>query len=267
MTNIRYSLNSKHNAKNILLCIVVAGAIYLIIAKVFMSADIQSIESSVVGSSGSTSGGAIPMRQAVSQPPRGGEVSYLAIPETINNKNFSGGVVQRIQQRQDSGLIFKDVNDIELARGKSSIFLPTNPDVVTSQLSFLTQEQKTDGRNFIQYDMRTLESRVEGDVIEILLSEIGLSVKAVIDNVESINGMLRWSGYILDFQDGGKFSITHAIQGKYAVGTFETSLGNFSLEAKNGVGWVVNQKTDSSLSPGGDPMHGPDRGREGGKVP
>jgi len=267
MSIIRYSLNSKRNTKNILLCIVVVGVICLVAAKVFLGADIQSIASSVSSTSGSVSGGAIPMPLAASQPSRNGEFSYLAIPETINNKNLSGSVVHRIQQRQDSGLLFRDAEDIERARVKSSIFMPTDPDLVIAQLGFMSQKQKTDGRNFIKYDMRTLESRVEGDVIDIPLSEIGFNVKAIIDTVESINGMLRWSGHIMDFQEGGKFTITHAIQDKYAVGTFETPLGNFSLEAKNGVGWVVNQKTDFFLLPGGDTVHSPDADHKDGKKP
>ena len=267
MSNIRYSLNLQRNIKNILLCIVILGGIFLIISNVFMNTDIHTDNSFVTAIPGAASGGAIPMPLAAGQPSRDGEVSYVSISETMKNKNLSGSVVQRIQQRQNSSLIFRDAEDIERARVKNSIFMATNPDLVASQLSFLSQKQKTDGRNFIAYDMRTLESRVETDTIEIPLSEIGLTVKAIIDSVESINGMLRWSGHILDFQEEGRFTITHAIQDKYAVGTFETPLGNFSLEAKNGVGWVVNQNTDFFLPPDGDTMLGADAGHKGGNVP
>ena len=266
MPTVRYSLNYKRYMRNIILCGVVVGAVFLVIANVFVEADSQAVESSVGSISRSTSSGAIAMRLAAVEPRQEAKASYVALPETMKNTNVLAGVIQRVQQRQDSGLIFRDVEDIQRARVKDYIFVPTNPELVTSQLSFLTEKQKTDGRNFIQYDMRTLESRVEGDTVTILLSEIGLNVKAVIDNVESVNGMLRWSGHIMDFQEGGKFSITHAIRDQYAIGNFETPLGNFSLESKNGLGWIVNHATDFFLPPNGnDALHGTNAVPTGGK--
>lgn len=182
--------------------------------------------------------------------------TLTALPETLNPSGTSADLLDRILQRQASRQLFAGPQDVERARSKDALLEPARRDVAIGHLPFLTERQRTDQRDFIRYDARTLDARVEGDQFDLLLPGIGMTVKAVIDQVESVDGMLRWSGHLLDVQEGGQFSITHASQDRYAVGTFNTPLGNFSMEASNGWGWVVSQDSDFFLPPdGNDALH------------
>lgn len=190
--------------------------------------------------------------------PRAGDASgsLTALPETLNPAGASPDLTERILRRQGAGRLFANAQDVALARSKDTLMEPSRRDEAIGHLPFLTERQRSDSREFVRYDARTLESRVEGDQFDILLPAIGATVKAVVDQVESIDGMLRWSGRILDTQEGGQFSITHAPQDGYAVGTFATPLGNFSMESSGGWGWVASQNSDFFLPPGGnDTLH------------
>ncbi len=48
-----------------------------------------------------------------------------------------------------------------------------------------------------------------------------------------------------------KFTLIQTLKDQYTVGTFETPMGNYNLEVKNGYGWVVNQQTDFYLPKNG----------------
>ena len=181
-----------------------------------------------------------------------------AVPETLRQPGAAGDVIARIQQRQAMSRLFADAQDIAHARNETALMEPASSETAISHMGFLSERQKSDGRSFVRYDLRTLESRVEGDQFDIFLPGAGITAKAVVEQVESVDGMLRWSGRILDFQEGGQFSVTHALQDNYAVGTFNTPVGNFSMEAKNGWGWVATQSSDFFLPPGGDDgVHAP----------
>lgn len=182
----------------------------------------------------------------------GKDASLAPLPETLRRPDAGGDVVARVQQRQGMYRLFSDAQDIERARGNDALMAPASPTEAIGHLPFLSERQKSDGRGFIRYDDRTLESRVEGDPVDLYLPALGVTAKAVVEQVESLDGMLRWSGRILDFQEGGRFSVTHALRDDYAVGTFDTPLGNFAMEVKNGWGWVATQASDFVLPPGGD---------------
>lgn len=187
------------------------------------------------------------------------QVQLSPVSETLRQSGVSAGdVIGRIQQRQAMSRLFADAKDIERARSENALMAPSSSETAINRMGILSQRQKSDGRAFVQYNLRTLESRVEGDQFDIFLPGAGLTTKAVIEQVESVDGMLRWTGRILDFQEGGKFSVMHALQDNYAVGTFDTPLGNFSMEAKNGWGWVAPQSADFFLPPdGNDGLHVP----------
>jgi hypothetical protein len=178
--------------------------------------------------------------------------SFLAIPESTNAPQNQTDLLALIKGRSLSGRLFVDDAAINKARSESALFTAVDRQIAVQHLPFLTEKQKTDDRTFIQYDLRRLASRTQGDTIDIDLPGAGRAIRAVIDQVQTIDGMLRWSGRILDFENNARFTITHATQDGYAIGNMTTPLGSFSLEAKNGYGWIVNHNTDFFLPPDGD---------------
>lgn len=223
-------------------------------------ADAPAPEGVVTAASSATRSGAPASRGAVPGAlPDAAEAAKAAsqarlspVSETLRHPGAAGDVIARIQQRQAMSRLFADAQDIERARSENALMAPASADAAIGHMGFLSERQKSDGRSFVRYDLRTLESRVEGDQFDIFLPGAGLTARAVVEQVESVDGMLRWSGRILDFQEGGQFSVTHALQDSYAVGTFNTPVGNFSMEAKNGWGWVATQSSDFFLPAGGD---------------
>lgn len=174
------------------------------------------------------------------------------LPETLRQPMAGLDTVERIRQRHAMSRFFTDAQDIERARGDDTLMVPAMPAEAIAAMGILSERQKSDGRAFMRYELRTLESRVEGDPVDIFLPNLGLTAKAVVDRVESVDGLLRWSGHFVDFQEGGTFSVTHALGDRYAVGTFDTPMGSFSMEAKNGWGWVAPPASDFVLPAGHD---------------
>lgn len=184
------------------------------------------------------------------------QAELSALPETLRHPGAARDPIARVQQRHAMSRFFADAQDIERARAESTLMVPARPADAIGAMGVLSERQKSDGRAFIRYEPRTLESRIEGDTLDIFLPGVGLTAKAVVDRVDSVDGLLRWSGHFLDFQEGGTFSVTHALGDHYAVGTFDTPVGNFSMEARNGWGWVAPPSSDFVLPPGdGDGLH------------
>lgn len=181
------------------------------------------------------------------------QAALSPMPETLRHPIAGLGPVERIQQRHAMSRFFADAQDIERARGDDTLMVPALPaEAIAAMGGILSDRQKSDGRAFMRYELRTLESRIEGDPLDIFLPNLGLTAKAVVDQVESVDGLLRWSGHFVDFQEGGTFSVTHALGDRYAVGSFNTPLGTFSMEAKNGWGWVAPPSSDFLLPMGHD---------------
>lgn len=181
------------------------------------------------------------------------------LPEILRQPVAGLDAIERIQQRHAMSRFFADAQDIERARSDDTLMVPARPAEASAAMgSILSERQKSDGRAFMRYDLRTLESRVEGDPLDIFLPNLGLTAKAVVDRVESVDGLLRWSGHFVDLQEGGTFSVTHALGDRYAVGTFDTPMGSFSMEARNGWGWVAPASSDFVLPAGHDDgVHAP----------
>jgi hypothetical protein len=184
------------------------------------------------------------------------QAALSALPETLRHPGAPHDPIARVQQRHAMSRFFADAQDIRRARAESTLMVPARPADAIGAMGILSERQQSDGRSFIRYEPRTLESRIEGDTLDIFLPGVGLTARAVVDRVDSVDGLLRWSGHFLDFQEGGTFSVTHALGDRYAVGTFDTPVGNFSMEAKNGWGWVAPPSSDFALPPGGgDGLH------------
>lgn len=174
------------------------------------------------------------------------------LPETLRQPVGGLPTVERIRQRHAMSRFFTDAQDIERARSDDTLMAPAMPAEAIAAMGILSERQKSDGRAFMRYELRTLESRVEGDPIDVFLPNLGLTARAVVDRVDSVDGLLRWSGHFVDLQEGGTFSVTHALGDRYAVGTFNTPMGTFSMEARNGWGWVAPPASDFVLPEGHD---------------
>lgn len=151
-----------------------------------------------------------------------------------------------------------DQQKVANALSKTAMWQYADPQKAFQVLPWLSEKQKTDGRSFIEYDAYVLESKFVGDQVDIFLPEIGLTAKAVIDDIQQIDdNIIRWQGHFIDFNDSqGVFSISQTLTDQYAVGSFQTPLGNFNMESKNGMGWVVNQEKDFFLPENGqDAVH------------
>lgn len=146
-----------------------------------------------------------------------------------------------------------DKQQVQAALNKTAMWQFADPQQATQALPWLTEKQKTDGRAFIQYDPYVLESKFVGDQIDVFLPELGMTAKAVIDEISPVdNDIIRWQGHFVDFNDGNSgFSISQTLKDQYAVGSIQTPLGNFNMESKNGMGWIVNQEKDFFLPANG----------------
>ncbi|RZL86457.1 MAG: metalloprotease secretion chaperone CpaB, partial [Variovorax sp.] len=170
------------------------------------------------------------------------------LPEILRQAGAATDALDRVRQRHALSRFFADDPDIERARAETILMAPARPgEAIAGMGAILSERQQVDGRAFIRYDPRTLESRIEGDTLDIFLPGLGLTSQAVIDRVESVDGLLRWSGHFLDFQGDGHFSVTHALGDRYAVGTFDTPLGSYAMESRNGWGWLAPPTIDFVL--------------------
>lgn len=167
-------------------------------------------------------------------------------------------IIPRVLTRESANRpFFHHPQEVVQAREQALLLLPAR-DVHAIQASPLANPRRlADGRAWMQYDMRVLASRVEGDTF--VLSVPGLSsFNAVIDAVEMVHGQYRWSGRLLDLSEPGGFSITQSMNDRYAVGSLKTPLGEYLLEAKDGLGWVVSSQKEFVFGAGHqDAVHVP----------
>lgn len=156
------------------------------------------------------------------------------------------GDIERLVSRRSTFSL--DRTKLQAALGKKAILQLADPDKVIAGSFRPSAKQISDGRQFIAYDPYVVESKGVGDDIEVYLPNIGLTAHGVIDNVEVNGDIIRWSGRFEDFNSTqSSFSISQTMIDQYVLGVFETPMGTFNLEAKNGLGWIVDQGTDFYL--------------------
>ncbi|MBK8972523.1 MAG: hypothetical protein IPM37_14695 [Hahellaceae bacterium] len=113
-----------------------------------------------------------------------------------------------------------------------------------SQLHNLSDEDATDGREFIQFNPLKLESLVAGDQFEISLSQTARTYNVIVDEVESYdNGRnVTWRGRLEGVEGFNQVSLTRGEKG-LVVGGLTTPDGNFQIEVHGDQGWVANSAT------------------------
>lgn len=175
----------------------------------------------------------------------------------------SAAQIKAVMERRPD--IRMDQGKLEQSLNKTELTQLADPQKVFQVLPWLTEQQRTDGRKFVSYDPYVIESKFVGDRVDILIPEANMIGQGIVDSVEKLdNDIVRWQGHFDNFNDTqNRFTITQTLGDHYAVGQYETPFGSFSMESKDGYGWVVNQKTDFHLPEGGkdyvEPPHDPSR--------
>lgn len=154
-----------------------------------------------------------------------------------------------------------DRTRLQSARARKDLLQLADPAKVAAGALKPTPRQMADGRQFVAYDAYVLEARGVGDEFEVYVPNIGLTLHGVIDTVEVNGDIVRWSGTFEDFNSTqSRFSISQTMIDDYVLGSFDTPMGSYNLEAKNGLGWVVEQGADFHLPAGGkDHLPAPQR--------
>lgn len=160
-----------------------------------------------------------------------------------------------------SGVRMDEV-ELQHALNKTELTQRADPQAVFDALPWMTKKQRTDGRQFILYEPYVLESKFVGDRLDILLPEVNMIGQGIVDSVEILDqDIVRWQGHFDNFNASqNRFTLTQTLGDRYAVATYETPYGNFSMESKNGYGWVVSQDKDFYLPDNGQDYIEPDHG-------
>lgn len=175
----------------------------------------------------------------------------LAMPERLMAGPANTEVRQRILARLVDGWpIFRDPAALDEARQQQVLFATGVSAQVASQSALANARRLQDGRHWINYDMRVLSARAEGDTFLLPLPG-AVPAQAEIDLVEVVRGQWRWSGRLLG-EPGGTFHITQSLADQYAVGAIQTAEGEFLLESKAGTGWVTSAGNEFVLPPDGN---------------
>jgi hypothetical protein len=173
------------------------------------------------------------------------------VSEKLIHEHVSQDITKLLMTRQSAlGPVFSSGQEIERAREQTWLFSPerTRQSVLDSPLA--TERRLEDDRLWIDYDMKILGARVEGDAFMIHLPGFQ-AVKAVIESVEIANGQYRWQGRVEDVSFPGRFSISQSFGDQYAVGSITTGQHEFLLEAKSGLGWITQSGNEFFLPPNG----------------
>lgn len=102
----------------------------------------------------------------------------------------------------------------------------------------LTDEERHDGRSFVQFEPLRIESLMAGDLLELPLPLEKTTYTLLIESVEvGDHGDITWNGRIAEYSNDNQVTIT---QGKQlTVAGITTPLGQYVLEARQGSGWIA----------------------------
>lgn len=128
----------------------------------------------------------------------------------------------------------------------------------------LTDEERYDGRVFIDFSPQVIEALVPGDNMNVMLDPSAGEHKMEIDRVEVHgDGTITWHGHLDDFPKANKLAITRGQS--LTVGGFTTPRGHYTLQARGDAGWVVPSSTLFKYDPNQtDAIEPPETGAENG---
>ncbi|MBK8971415.1 MAG: hypothetical protein IPM37_08660 [Hahellaceae bacterium] len=102
----------------------------------------------------------------------------------------------------------------------------------------LSDDERHDGRSFVQFEPTRIESLMAGDLLELPLPMEKATYTLLVESVEvGDHGDVTWNGRIAEFTNDNQVTIT---QGKQlTVAGITTPMGQYVLEARNGSGWIA----------------------------
>lgn len=114
----------------------------------------------------------------------------------------------------------------------------------------LTEEERNDGREFIEFKRMKLETLVAGDKLELPLSQNGQTYQAEITQaLANSDGSVTWHGTLIDElgavtdESGSAYDVTFTSGQRMASGGMFTPEGHFVIEAVGEQGWIANAST------------------------
>lgn len=104
----------------------------------------------------------------------------------------------------------------------------------------LTEEEMTDGRQFIQFDSLKLETLMPGDAMTVFVEDSGENYRVVVDRVEKHDyNSITWHGHI-DGRDGHTYDVSFTRGDTLTVGGMGTPDGHYVLQAHGDDGWIAS---------------------------
>lgn len=114
----------------------------------------------------------------------------------------------------------------------------------------LTEEERNDGREFIEFKRMKLETLVAGDTLELPLNQSGQTYQAEITQaLANSDGSVTWHGKLVDElgavtdESGSAYNVTFTSGQRMASGGMFTPEGHFVIEAVGEQGWIANAST------------------------
>lgn len=106
----------------------------------------------------------------------------------------------------------------------------------------LTPAEKFDGREFIRFNPRRIETLMPGDTLEIPVWQLGTRFKMRVDHTEThANGSVTWHGHLENFNEPHRVIIT--VGDGLSLGGIETPNGHYVLQANGESGWIASSET------------------------
>lgn len=164
----------------------------------------------------------------------------LRLPDINSDYATFGDRVSEIRSRRNGQ--DTDVAALYAASQKAAAW--QSVDSVSDQVP-LTDEERFDGREFIQIDPLKIESLVPGDTLEIAIAQNNARYQARIDRVEvQLENNVTWFGHLENVPGAeNDTNVVFTRGSSLLTAGITTPNGHFELEARNGEGWIASSAT------------------------
>jgi hypothetical protein len=127
-----------------------------------------------------------------------------------------------------------------------NIINPATEIEVAASSSYLKEKQRTDGRYFIKTDNQAIQTLEVGDSFQMVFVVDQKPYTGTVKNISTFENMPRLTGDFIEEKSlrGGQFSMTLSADGSYVAGNFIVGKDSYTFEAKNGMGWINDVKTE-----------------------